>query len=153
MNLYIFSSSNLTNIWAGIGARMWAVSIPQANNVSGAPQKAANMQIGSIGVLYCSSTQSFTTPFLVASKSDQNLTINDVWPEPWTLPFRILPLGSPKKQLPKDQVKALLPSLRTSTRQWNHLLLVTPATVFVPSEITAEDWEALMVHLADNAVP
>jgi hypothetical protein len=150
MNLYIFGSVNLTNIWAGIGARRWAISVQQAENVSGAVRKAADMQIGSLGIIYCSETQVFTTPFLVASKPDPAVTISDIWPEPWTLPFRVLPLGTPRKQLHKDHIKSTLPSLRHSTRQWNRLLLVTPTTVFVPSQIEPADWEALMIHLADD---
>lgn len=150
MNLYIFSSLNLTNIWAGIGARQWAISVQQAQNVGGAVLKSAHMGIGSLGLVYCSGTQTFTTPFLVASKPNPDVVVSDIWPEPWTLAFRVLPLGTPRKQLHKDDVKATLPSLRDSSRRWNHLLHVTPTTVFVPSEIEQSDWEALMIHLADD---
>ena len=150
MNLYIFSSLNLTNIWAGIGARQWAISAQQAQKVGGAVQKSMHMGVGSLGLIYGSETQTFTTPFLVASKPNPDTTITNIWLEPWTLAFRVLPLGTPRKQLHKDDIKATLPSLRDSIRQWNHLLLVQPTTVFVPSEIQQSDWEALMIRLADD---
>jgi hypothetical protein len=34
MDIYAFSSNNLTNIWAAIGANKWAVSIAQSKNAS-----------------------------------------------------------------------------------------------------------------------
>src|SRR5262249_23594647 len=91
MNLYIFSSLNLTNIWAGIGARRWAISVQQAERVGGAIQKSTHMGIGSFGLIYCSDTQAFTTPFLVASKPDPTTIVADIWPKHWTLAFRVLP--------------------------------------------------------------
>lgn len=66
MELFVFSSKTLTNIWAGIGARKWAVSLDQAAN-PGIATKAKALRIGSIGILYCVETQSLTTPFIVAS--------------------------------------------------------------------------------------
>ena len=150
MNLFVFSSVNLTNIWAGIGAGLWAVSEQQATNVSGVHAKADGMRIGSVGVMYCSETQAFTTPFLVLSKPEKNETVYDVWPEPWTLPFRIHPLGTPRGQLHKDKVSTDLPSLRSGSRQWHHVLLVQPVTVFVPSEIEEADWEVLVNTLGER---
>ena len=152
MDLYIFGSVNLTNIWAGIGAGMWAISLQQAKNVRGATEKAATMPIGALGLIYCSATHSFTTPFLVGSSPTER-TIEDVWPEPWTLPFRILPLGTPRKHLPKSDVATTLPTLRSTGRQWNHVLLVSPTTVFVPSKVDAADWEAIIIALASHDVP
>lgn len=32
MQIYVFSSNNLTNIWAGVGAGMWAGSMKLAKN-------------------------------------------------------------------------------------------------------------------------
>lgn len=150
MRLYVFSSRSLTNIWAGVGAGMWAISEKQAENVSGAVQKASAMRIGSAGIIYCSETQAFTTPFLVLSSPVPDQTVSNVWPEPWTLPFRIHPLGTPRRQLHKDRLDTDLPSLRDRARQWNHVLLVTPVTVFVPSEIDEGDWEVLVTQLGES---
>jgi hypothetical protein len=71
---------------------------------------------------------------LILSKPAADEVIDNVWPEPWTLPFRIHPLGTPRRQLHKDRLESTLPSLRDGSRQWNHVLLITPVTVFVPSE-------------------
>jgi hypothetical protein len=59
MKLYSFASENLTNIWAGIGAGMWAVG--ESDNptfVKGRNTKAARMPIGAFGILYCNDTES-----------------------------------------------------------------------------------------------
>ena len=55
MHLYIFSSSDLTNIWAGIGAGMWAVSETSASNPA-AISRADNLPVGAFGMLYCVKT-------------------------------------------------------------------------------------------------
>ena len=60
MELFVFSSKNLTNIWAGIGARKWAVSQDQAAN-TGVTTKAKALRVGSLGILYCVETQSLTS--------------------------------------------------------------------------------------------
>ena len=65
MELFVFSLKNLTNIWAGIGAKLWAVSKPQKEGVRGITNRSQKMQIGSLGLLYCSATKTFTTPFIV----------------------------------------------------------------------------------------
>ncbi len=65
MKLYSFASENLTNIWAGIGAGMWAVG--ESDNsafVKGRITKAARMSIGAFGILYCNETGSLTVPFV-----------------------------------------------------------------------------------------
>jgi hypothetical protein len=46
MNLYVFSCNTITNIWAGIGARRWAVSRDQAANIPGLYGKARSVPIG-----------------------------------------------------------------------------------------------------------
>src|SRR6476620_106537 len=103
---------NLTNVWAGIGAGMWAISEQQAAKVSGAVSKSNDLRVGSRGIIYCSDSQTFTTPFLVASKPEPDKRIDNVWPEIWTLPFRIMPLGTPRRQLHKDRLSLVLPSLQ-----------------------------------------
>jgi hypothetical protein len=147
MNVYVFSSSNLTNIWAGIGARLWGVSAQQAS-MAATPTKAASMPVGALGLLYCVETQSFTTPFLVRTQPQQGTTISHVWPEPWQLPFGIVPLGSPNRQLHKDAVTRQLPTIVNGGGPWHHLLHIQPTTVFVPSVLSDADWTEFIQALA-----
>jgi hypothetical protein len=71
MKLYSFASENLTNIWAGIGAGVWAVSESENPTfVKGRITKAARMPIGAVGILYCNETGSLTVPFVVYSRAD-----------------------------------------------------------------------------------
>lgn len=148
MHVYVFSSKNLTNIWAGIGARRWAVSHAQGTNAS-IQTKAKNLPVGALGIVYCVDTQSFTTPFVVTSKPDLTATVRNIWPEPWTLPFNIFPLGSPRRQVHKDNLATLLPSLNGGGH-WDQLLHVAPVTVFAPSQLTDDDWAALAGQLVEG---
>jgi hypothetical protein len=147
MNLYVFSSVTLTNIWAGIGARRWAISAKQAQNRK-TPTKAKSFRIGSLGILYCKDTKSFTAPFLVLSAPQEKSPVRDIWPEEWWFPFSIYPLGSPMKQLSAEEVSLELPSIAASGKTWNHVLFVQPDFVFQPSRITEEDWEVIYKRLA-----
>jgi hypothetical protein len=146
MELFVFSSKNLTNIWAGIGSRKWAVSEDQATN-PGVTTKAKALRVGSLGILYCVETQSLTTPFLVASIPDDTLTVKDIWPEEWWLPFSIYPLGSPQKQMGKADI-AKLPVVVNSGRQWNNVIRTQGQFAFQVSQIDAEDWAILFQRLA-----
>lgn len=102
MELFCFASNNLTNIWAGIGAGLWAVAETSESDMKARVTKSCRMKIGSLGVLYCSETHSFTTPFLVYSEPDPIRVVTDVWPERWRLPFRIHALGNPTRQVEKS---------------------------------------------------
>lgn len=146
MDLFVFSSRNLTNIWAGVGARLWAVSPDQAD-MPGARTKARNLRVGALGILYCVETQSLTTPFLVSSVPDEHATVRDVWPEEWHLPFGIYPLGSPHRQMGKVDVSQLSVVV-ASGRQWNNVIRTQGQFVFQPTTIGAEDWEVLFARLA-----
>ena len=150
MNLYAFSSNNLTNIWAGIGAQMWAVSKPSKQTMKQRVTTSQKMPIGAAGVLYCKETKSFSTPFIVYSLPDPNKEIRDVWPEPWVLPFSIKPLGTPRKLLSVGKAKSLLPSVvRSGKSNISHVLFIHGQMAFIPSPVTESDWEVLIEHLAD----
>jgi hypothetical protein len=155
MAIYVFTSTNLTNIWAGIGAGLWAVSKSEhAPTNSGRKTKAQNMKIGSFGILYCSKNHSLTTPFVVLSNPNPERIIEDVWDGTWVLPFRIHPLGTPNKLLPWDDAKSVLPSPRSlNTTNLNTIVNVQATTVFSPSKLTEADWEVLVTHLAEGAAP
>lgn len=146
MDIYVFSSRNLTNIWAAIGSRKWAVSIPQSKN-SSISTKSQNLPIGSLGLFYCVETKSLTTPFVIRSKPSKEEVIKNIWPEHWALPFNIIPLGTPDKQLYKDELAKILPSLKNNPQSWDKLIHISPMTVFAASKIPEEDWSVLINSL------
>ena len=41
------------------------------------------MSVGSCGIFYCSETKSLTTPFLVYSKPDRKVEVQNVWSKNW----------------------------------------------------------------------
>lgn len=149
MKLFVFSSYSISNIWAAIGARQWAVSKKQAENKS-IRTKASNVPIGSLGIFYYNiGIAYFTTPFLICSKPDAGKIIKDIWPKEWALPFRILPLGSPEKHITASKLASMLPSLKGKSGEWKSLFHVQGLTVFTPSPITDMDWEVIISELAD----
>lgn len=143
MEVFTFSAANLTNIWAGVGSHSWAVSPEQAANAS-IQGKARKFQVGCLGIFYCVSSKSLTTPFLVSSPPRPNEVVTNVWPEQWALPFGIVPMGSPHRQLPVSSLATKLPGLAGS-QAWSSLFHVSPITGFAPSQLTPEDW-AVLVH-------
>jgi hypothetical protein len=149
MELFCFASKNLTNIWAGIGAQMWAVAETSASDMKGRITKSKRMKIGAAGLLYCNETHSFTTPFLVYSEPDPERVVFDVWPEKWRLPFRILPLGNPLRQLHMDEAKKQWPVLKSSSASSvSAAMNITGTTVFVPVDISGDDWSLIISGLA-----
>jgi hypothetical protein len=79
MDLFCFASNSLTNIWAGIGAGMWAVAETSPADMKARITKAKRMKVGSPGLLYCNDTHSFTTPFLVHSEPDPERIVPGIW--------------------------------------------------------------------------
>src|ERR1051325_3064382 len=115
MEIFVFSSKNLTNIWAGIGARLWAVAQrDESASASGRRTKSQNLRVGSLGLLYCVETHSLTTPFIVYSKPVPDGVVGDVWPEKWVLPFQMFPLGTPERQISSSEAKSVLPIFKKS---------------------------------------
>lgn len=142
MEVYIFSSSTLTNIWAGIGANMWAV---QNYGKSEFITRAKNMPLGALGLFYCVETKSFTTPFLIASIPIEK-TISNIWSEKWILPFNIKPLGCPNKQFHKDDLGEL-PLIKGRENRWHHLLHIQPNAAFSATVMSNEDWSIFLEKL------
>jgi hypothetical protein len=150
MDLFCFASKNLTNIWAGIGARLWAVAETSPADMKARITKSKRMKVGSLGLLYCNETHSFTTPFVVYSEADPERVISNVWPEKWRLPFRIHPLGSPERQVHMDEAKQRWPVLKNSSAaSVTAAMNITGTTVFVSIEVSADDWAAIISDLAD----
>jgi len=106
IDLFCFASSSLTNIWAGVGARRWAVREPSTSaGMKGHVTKSKRMTVGSFGLIYCGETHSFSTPFIVTSPPEEGVVENNIWAGSWVLPFSIYPLGNPSKQVSSDVAK------------------------------------------------
>jgi hypothetical protein len=142
LEVFTFSAATLTNIWAGVGSHSWAVSQEQAANPS-IQGKARKFKVGSLGLFYCVGSKSITTPFIVSSPPRFDEFITHIWPEHWALPFGIVPLGSPDKQLQVGELAAKLPSL-SNGQAWSSLFHISPITVFAPTQLTPEDWAILV---------
>jgi hypothetical protein len=147
MKLYSFASENLTNIWAGIGAGLWAVGESDKSAfVKGRITKANRMPIGAFGILYCNDTGSLTVPFVVYSKADTERAETEVWSKTWVLPFAIKPLGNPRRQLNRERARQILPSLKE--KSFEKLFLVQGQFAFQATEVTDADWAILIQELA-----
>ena len=142
MKIYCFSSKNITNIWAGIGAKKWAVGINSIQKTY--ETKSKNMNVGSMGVIYCTETQCFTMPFVVLSKPKMDVKIDNIWPETWILPFSIHPLGNPNRMLSKDTVQQWI-----KDSNWNHIFGISPTQAFSSSEIPDDLWEKVILALSE----
>jgi hypothetical protein len=149
MELFLFASESLTNVWAGIGARQWAVRKTSDSDMKSRVTKSMRMKAGSLGLLYCNESQSFTTPFVVLSMPDASRIVTNVWLGEWHLPFRIHPLGSPDRQLHKAKATEVLQVLRESPNNVSATMNLTGTTVFVPKDISADDWALALGELAD----
>lgn len=151
MKVFVFSSGTMTNIWAGVGAQLWAVrrSATESTN-KGMATKSQKMPVGALGLLYCSPEKRFTCPFVVNSPADKEREVLNVWPEPCILPFAIRTLGNPHASLTWADAGRLLPSCEAGT-PLSKLLHVEPGTVFTGDEITEADWSVIVGRLADKA--
>ena len=139
----------MTNVWAAYGARKWAVSTVQARDMRARETKSLSMPIDAFGLIWCSdpSIRAFTMPFRVKSEPEWR-EIENIWPEPWSMPFDIEPLGSPARRLTRDDAQKLLECLKTA-RTLTDVFFVGGTCAFVPSPIPDEDWNLIMEELAD----
>jgi hypothetical protein len=119
--------------------------------MSGRVSKARKyMDVGSLGLLYCNPTHSFTVPFVVRSKADPHFVEMDIWPEAWVLPFDIEPLGSPDVQLSRGEAERSWPILQRRMPPYTSVsaaLIFTGTTVFVPVEVSDAEWGAILADL------
>jgi hypothetical protein len=146
MDVYTFSVADNTNIWAAVGARTWAISEKQGANTSN-QGKAKKFRVGSIGVFYCVKEESLTTPFIVSTPPQMDAVITHIWQGAWSLPFGIIPFGTPKRQLKVHTLGSNLPSL-VGGKSWTSIFHVAPMTIFAPSRLSEEDWAFLVQELA-----
>ncbi len=149
MELFAFSSNTVTNIWAGIGAKKWAVSETNEQTRKGRITASKKMPIGSLGIIYSKEHKAFTTPFIVYSHPDPEARVDNIWPETWILPFSIQPLGSPDRMLSTTDAMAKLPVCQNSGKQnISHVIFIHGQLVFTPTEISPMDWQILLEELA-----
>lgn len=150
MDVYCFSSENLTNIWAGYGARKWAVSTISATDMKTRETKSLGMTVGSFGLIWCSAptVKAFTMPFRVATDV-QWRTEDHIWPEPWSMPFGIEPLGSPRHLLRRDDAFKVLDCLKTA-KSLTDVFFLGGTCAFVPSRVPDDDWEIILEELSDD---
>jgi len=156
MDLFCFASKNERNILLGIEHQLWAVAtLMNKQAMSGRATKAMRyLRPGSYGLLYCNPLQAFTTPFIVRSTADPDAVVTEIWPEAWRLPFQIQPLGDMSKTLPAELARVRWPFLakRLEANRGrggvSAALNITGTTVFVPVDITEEDWDIICEDLA-----
>lgn len=149
MKLFCFASKNETNIRLGHSAKLWAVATANQGRITKAKKY---LTVGSMGLLYCGPRHSFTVPFQVESPVDPHTVVKDVWPEPWVLPFKIRPLGSPDKMISGKSAMLLWPYLQGRSHLHGGVtaaMNITGVTVFVPIEITEDDWSLIIRDLGD----
>src|SRR4051812_34317141 len=98
------------------------LAIPKPNTIRMQRQfatKALKVPVGAHGIFYLSAKQWFTTPFIVASRPDPDVTICDVWDGDFFLPFQIHPLSEAWPWATKATIKQILPSLCSSETAWD----------------------------------
>lgn len=145
-NLYAFSSESVTNIWAGVGAELWAVPTKPNASVRG---KAAKLAIPSFGVLYASAQQSLTVPFVFVERPDPVRIETEVWHGDWALPFRMKPLGTPRKMLKATEARLIMPSFaRLNTQNFGKVFRVSGSYAFNRCDVEQADWDILLERLA-----
>lgn len=152
MKLYVFSCTNLTNIWAGIGSKTWAVSIVDPANTQARKTRATNVRVGQYGIIYCTDEEirALTTPFLITTPPDVDATISNIWTEEWAMPFGIHPLGTPRKLWDGHRAVRELPFNENSgNTHVGSVFKHMGTTVFSPIEIGEDDWAMIIEKLGD----
>ncbi|MFK0275185.1 hypothetical protein ACIQUG_15985 [Ensifer sp. NPDC090286] len=147
INVYVFSSKSITNIWAGYGASTWAVALGSEATNKGKITKSQKMPVGSFGILYCEPWKAFTVPFVTCSTPDQNRTEGEIWAENWMLPFKFRALGNPRKKFLGSDVLSLPGAAAKQITNYSNYLTVQGNFAFQPSTVDARDWETLVTRL------
>jgi hypothetical protein len=149
VDLFCFASDSIGHVEIAVKTRLWAVArTTDSDNLARTTKAKRYMKVGSFGIFYCSDRHAFTTPFMTLSPVDQNRIVSDVWSGSWCLPFRILPLGTTTRLVGKDIARSNWPVLRNSrVASVSAAMNLTGTTVFVPKEISPEDWELIVKDL------
>jgi hypothetical protein len=147
MNVFVFSSKTITNIWAGVGSGRWAVSKATAE-MAQVKAGAKVLPVGALGLFYCTEAKAFTTPFMVLTEPEQKTPDAGIWSGEWHLPFSIHPLGSPRLLMPIERALNILPTMKAAGKsKWTHVIHYQPTTAFRPTSLTDEDWEWIVREL------
>jgi hypothetical protein len=155
MKLYTFICKNKTNIWAGIGARLWAVSDADASIMLARKTRSVDVKVGNFGLIYCSheDSKSLTTPFIFLSSPDVSASESSVWPEVWKMPFRIHPLGTPRREWNAHDAAKKLPFNKDKNNiNVTSVFKAVGTAVFSPVEIGDADWAMILSKLADETL-
>lgn len=146
IDVFCFASKNQENIWAGYGAKRWAVSDCPTTEMEKRKTKSLNFPVGAFGLIYCSAEPKFfTMPFKVASEVEWRME-DKIWAIPWAMPFAIEPLGSPKfRMLNKDAFKQL--ECLKGENNITKAFFVGASCAFAASQIPDEDWQTILDDL------
>ncbi len=144
MDMFCFASRSERNIKIEIDNKLWAVAQPpDPSEVERHITKSWNLQPGSRGLLYCSETKVFTTPFICLSDVEHR-DEEFVWrPEKFWLPFTIQPLGNLSKQVPAEIAKDVWPFLKGGLSR-----VVSPVTVFARIQVAPAEWDLILRDLS-----
>lgn len=115
--------------------------------------RAASIKAGNYGLIYCSDEDSkaLTTPFIFLSAPDANGSENLVWPETWRMPFKIHPMGTPRREWNAHEAASTLPFNKgTGNTNVTSVFKAVGTAVFSPVEIGEEDWAIILHRLADK---
>jgi hypothetical protein len=148
LDIYVFPSNRIDNVRIGVENGIWAVPAHSETMHRQYAKKASSMPVGSHGVFYCSDIKALTVPFIVLSPVDEDAVVRDVWDGEFVLPFHICALGDGWHYIEKDSIDRALPSLRNSNRTWHKTLRFRPNLAFLPTCLSACDWEILVQRLA-----
>jgi hypothetical protein len=152
VEVFVFSSDSITNIWAGYGSSTWAVSRGDEASAKAKATKSARLLPGSLGVLYCKPWKAFTVPFVTTTKPDKEKIEREIWHGEWMLPFGFKALGDPRMRITGDETYELLEGMKV--RKINNFatyLNVQSNFDFQPSRIDRADWATLVERLVENA--
>lgn len=153
MKLFCFASRSDDNIRRGVLAKRWAVAtVSHPAMLSRIGKARKYFRPGDVGLLYSNTRHSFTVPFVVSSNVDTTEVVTDIWPEPWVLPFDITPLGNGCSAVSKEDAR--LRWTLFDRLPWkgsiSATLNFTGTTVFVPTEITEQEWRFIVHDLGED---
>ncbi|MGN6772290.1 MAG: hypothetical protein ACTHJQ_20930 [Rhizobiaceae bacterium] len=150
VEVFVFSSENITNIWAGYGSSTWAVS--RGDTSSAKLTKSERLVPGSLGILYCIPWKAFTVPFVTTTAPDKNAVERDIWNGEWILPFRFAPLGNPRSKIAGADLYRTLSGMKLKNiNNYSNYLHVQSNFDFQPSKIDSQDWATLVGSLTPHA--
>jgi len=132
MKIYTFVSKTRQNIYAGYGAKMWAIPLPKdRSQFKRLATKAKRVKAGDICLFYCVMDKRFYMPSIVES-TPVNKSFNDqVWNGKWHFPFNIRPLRDSFISWSKDEIKDLN-IIKYKDKNWNYILQVNSLSTFTP---------------------